>query len=120
MASSDIVEERSLCRARFGSHLCDNDQQDQGKCNLNPFISGPERLQKRSLIHVRPLRAMSNTVTVENGIAGHFKKTSGGARYGVDWAIGLRQHPREHSCPRKSRSSTRRYRKASVGGQGLR
>jgi hypothetical protein len=30
---------------------------------------------------------MSNTVTVENGFAGHFKQASGRSRYGVDWAI---------------------------------
>ena len=30
---------------------------------------------------------MSNTVTVENGFAGHFKQGTGPSRYGVDWAV---------------------------------
>ena len=30
---------------------------------------------------------MSNTVTVENGFAGHFKHATGRSRYGVDWAV---------------------------------
>jgi hypothetical protein len=34
-----------------------------------------------------PLRAMSNTFTVEKGFAGNFKQASGTSRPGVDWAI---------------------------------
>ena len=30
---------------------------------------------------------MSNTVTVENGLAGHFKQATGRSRYGVDWVV---------------------------------
>ena len=30
---------------------------------------------------------MSNTVTVENGLAGHFKQATGRSRYGIDWVV---------------------------------
>ncbi|HEU0010738.1 MAG TPA: hypothetical protein VFT34_13050 [Verrucomicrobiae bacterium] len=30
---------------------------------------------------------MSNTVTVEKGLVGHFKQASGRSRLGVDWAV---------------------------------
>ena len=30
---------------------------------------------------------MSNTVTVEKNLVGHFKQASGGSRLGVDWAV---------------------------------
>jgi hypothetical protein len=30
---------------------------------------------------------MSNTVTVENGLAAHFKQASGRSRYGIDWVV---------------------------------
>jgi hypothetical protein len=30
---------------------------------------------------------MSNTITVENGLAAHFKQPTGRSRYGVDWVI---------------------------------
>ena len=37
--------------------------------------------------NVRPLHTMSNTVTVENGFAGHFKQATGRSRYGIDWVV---------------------------------
>ena len=30
---------------------------------------------------------MSNTVIVENGLAGHFKQATGRSRYGIDWVV---------------------------------
>ena len=30
---------------------------------------------------------MSNTVTVENGLAGHFKQATGRSRFGTDWVL---------------------------------
>jgi hypothetical protein len=30
---------------------------------------------------------MSYSVTVENGLAGHFKQDTGRSRYGIDWVI---------------------------------
>jgi len=30
---------------------------------------------------------MSSTITVENGLAGHFKQATSRSRYGVDWAV---------------------------------
>jgi hypothetical protein len=30
---------------------------------------------------------MSNTVTVENGLAAHFKQATGRSRYGIDWVV---------------------------------
>jgi len=30
---------------------------------------------------------MSNSVTVENGLAGHFKQATGRSSYGIDWVV---------------------------------
>jgi hypothetical protein len=30
---------------------------------------------------------MSNTITVENGLAAHFKQATGRSRYGIDWVV---------------------------------
>ena len=30
---------------------------------------------------------MSNTITVENGLAAHFKQPTGRSRYGIDWVV---------------------------------
>ena len=33
---------------------------------------------------------MSNLVTVENGLTGHFKQATGRSRYGIDWAVRIK------------------------------
>jgi len=48
-----------------------------------PGAPGPPCLST----NVRPLHTMNNSVTVENGLAGHFKQDTGRSRFGIDWVI---------------------------------